>query len=161
MSKQADKNQVFEKEARILSYSRSILKKSQEELSMEELRHEYEVLSKSYGELLGEVKLLTSVSDRLQNKLDRANETVNKKSDELLESNQLLTRARIGRQATTFVWLAAVIFFLLSDWMIDPEFGAASSVPVVIKVGFALALKPMEMLLENILLKTAAKPPQE
>ena len=161
MSKQTDKNQVFEKETRILSYSKSILNKPKEEISVDELRREYEVLSQSYGELLGEVKLLTSVSDRLQNKLNRANETVIKRSEELRENTELLNRARVGKQSTTIMLLLAVIFFLMADWMIDPEFPDAGNIVAAIKIAVALLLKPLEMLLENVLLKTANKPPQE
>lgn len=116
---QIDKNQVFEKENQILSYSKSILKKPVDELSATILRQEYEQLSQSYAQLLGEVKLLTSVSDRLQNKLDKANENVNKKESELNKLLGVMSESKIAHNVTNIVFVLFVALFFIVDWTID------------------------------------------
>jgi hypothetical protein len=116
---QVDKNQVFEKENEILAYSKNILKKPVEELSAPNLREEYEQLAQSYAQLLGEVKLLTSVSDRLQNKLDKANENVNTKEKELDKALNVMSEFKISHSVTNIVFILFVALFLIVDWTID------------------------------------------
>jgi hypothetical protein len=116
---QVDKSQVFEKENQILSYSKSVLKKPVEELSVNTLREEYEQLSQSYAQLLGEVKLLTSVSDRLQNKLDKANDNVNKKETELDRAMTVMTKFKTTNTVTNIVFILFVALFFIVDWTID------------------------------------------
>ncbi len=167
MSRQNDsKGQVFEKEHRILVASKNFLAKNVEEISPQEFRQEYEVLSQSYEQLLGEVKLLTSVSDRLQNKLNRANETIVKKNDELKETNDLLNKTKIGKKATTIILIASAIFFLISEWLIDPllnENGSlvGYSLSFILKLALFFALLPLVKILEKSLLQTANKPVQD
>jgi hypothetical protein len=118
---------------------------------------------------LGEVKLLTSVSDRLQNKLNRANETVIKKSDELKETNDLLNKTKIGKKATTIILFASAIFFFTSEWLIDPlidemyaqGFMWGKSASFFLKFAVVFSLKPLEKILERFLLQTANKPVQD
>jgi hypothetical protein len=116
---QIDKNQVFEKENQILSYSKSILKKPVDELSTTTLREEYEQLAQSYAQLLGEVKLLTSVSDRLQNKLDKANENVSKKEMELGKALSVMSESKISHNVTNIVFILFVALFFIVDWTVD------------------------------------------
>lgn len=116
---QIDKNQVFEKENQILSYSKNILKKPVEELSATVLREEYEQLAQSYAQLLGEVKLLTSVSDRLQNKLDKASENVGKKEAELSKVLSVMSESKISHNVTNIVFILFVALFFIVDWTID------------------------------------------
>ncbi len=116
---QIDKNQVFEKENEILAYSKNILKTPVEELSVPTLREEYEQLSQSYAQMLGEVKLLTSVSDRLQNKLDKANDNVNTKEKELDKVLAMMSEFKISHSVTNIVFILFVALFLIVDWTID------------------------------------------
>jgi hypothetical protein len=116
---QVDKSQVFEKENQILSYSKSVLKKPVEELSVSALREEYEQLSQSYAQLLGEVKLLTSVSDRLQNKLDKANDNVKNKETELDKTVEVMHKYRTTNTVTNIVFILFVALFFIVDWTID------------------------------------------
>lgn len=116
---QIDKSQVFEKENQILSYSKSILKKPTEELSVNTLREEYEQLSQSYAQLLGEVKLLTSVSDRLQNKLDKASDNVKKKEVELDKATLVMNKYKTTNTVTNIVFILFVALFFIVDWTID------------------------------------------
>ncbi|MCS7019275.1 MAG: hypothetical protein RMJ87_09610 [Cytophagales bacterium] len=161
MNKQPEKYQVFEKENEILRHSKDVLA-SPELLSAQAWQQEYERLAQSYAQLLGEVKLLTSVSDRLQNKLNKANENIARKNEELTQTLEMLTRERIGKRATTIVLILAAFFFIVSELVIDPQlqqsakiFGASGL--IVLKVTVAIALKPIEMILENLLLKTAVR----
>ena len=116
---QVDKSQVFEKENQILSYSKSVLKKPVEELSVNTLKDEYEQLSQSYAQLLGEVKLLTSVSDRLQNKLDKANDNVAKKETELDKTVEVMHQYKTANTVTNIVFILFVALFFIVDWTID------------------------------------------
>lgn len=116
---QIDKNQVFEKENQILSYSKSVLKQPLDELSATTLREEYEQLAQSYAQLLGEVKLLTSVSDRLQNKLDKANENVNKKEAELGKALSVMSESKISHNVTNIVFMLFIALFFIVDWTVD------------------------------------------
>ncbi|MCU0390900.1 MAG: hypothetical protein MUE81_07265 [Thermoflexibacter sp.] len=118
-AQQVDKNQVFEKETQILSHSKSVLNQSVEELSVNTLRKEYEQLSQSYAQLLGEVKLLTSVSDRLQSRLDKATENVNKKDTELNTALTILDKSKTNMTITNIVFMLFIGLFLIIDWTID------------------------------------------
>jgi hypothetical protein len=165
MSRQNDsKGQVFEKEHKILAASKNFMSKNVEEISPQEFKSEYEVLSQSYEQLLGEVKLLTSVSDRLQNKLNRANETVIKKNEELKETNDLLNKNKVGKKATTIILFASAIFFLVSEWLIDPMIEGSVwgySISFLVKLCLVFALKPLEKILERFLLQTANQAVQD
>lgn len=167
MSRQNDnKGQVFEKEHKILAATKVFLTKDIQEVSAQDFKQEYEVLSQSYEQLLGEVKLLTSVSDRLQNKLNRANETVIKKNDELKETNDLLSKIKVGKKATTIILFAAAIFFLVSEWLIDPILNESGNIwgysaSFILKFALICFLKPLEKILERFLLQTSNKPVQD
>jgi hypothetical protein len=161
MSKQPEKYQVFEKENEILRHAKELLAKP-EMLSGHSWSEEYELLAQSYAQLLGEVKLLTSVSDRLQNKLNKANENIARKNEELTQTLDMLIKERAGKRATTIVLMLAALFFVISELVIDPQlqegarlFGASGI--IMLKITVAIALKPLEVLLENLLLKTAAR----
>ncbi|WP_250630537.1 hypothetical protein [Rhodoflexus caldus] len=161
MSKQPEKYQVFEKENEILRNAKELLAKP-DMLPEHSWVKEYELLAQSYAQLLGEVKLLTSVSDRLQNKLNKANESIARKNDELTQTLDMLTKERVGKRATTIVLMLAALFFIISELVIDPQlqegakiFGASGL--IMLKITVAIALKPLEVLLENLLLKTAAR----
>lgn len=118
-TQQVDKSQVFEKETQVLSHSRSVLAQPVEELSLDTLRGEYEKLSQSYAQLLGEAKLLTSVSDRLQSRLDKANDTVNRKETELNTALTYLERSKNSMTITNIVFMFIVGLFLVIDWTVD------------------------------------------
>lgn len=118
-TQQVDKSQVFEKETQILSHSRNILKQPAEELPLSILREEYEKLSQSYAQLLGEAKLLTSVSDRLQSRLDKANDNVHKKETELNIALTSLEKSKNSMTVTNIIFMLIVGLFLVIDWTVD------------------------------------------
>ncbi|GAB4112591.1 MAG: hypothetical protein OHK0057_25980 [Thermoflexibacter sp.] len=118
-TQQVDKSQVFEKETQILSHSRSVLTQPAEELTLDTLRGEYEKLSQSYAQLLGEAKLLTSVSDRLQSRLDKANDNVNRKETELNIALTSLEKSKNSMTITNIIFMFIVGLFLVIDWTVD------------------------------------------
>jgi hypothetical protein len=118
-TQQVDKSQVFEKEAQILSRSRNLLAQPTDELTLDVLREEYEKLSQSYAQLLGEAKLLTSVSDRLQSRLDKANDNVNRKEIELNTALTSLEKFKNSTTITNIIFMFIVGLFLVIDWTVD------------------------------------------
>lgn len=150
---------VFNKEQKVFMHSQNIMKDTFESQAPE-IYEEYSKLTKNYGRLLDETKLITSVSDRLQNKLNKANEKIILQNQELQETIDLLTKAKISKKAATIVLLIAVILFLLSEGFIEPIIeGYVDDVAVglLLKAIIALLLKPLEMLVEKILFKKATK----
>ncbi len=118
-TQQVDKTQVFEKETQILSRSRNLLAQPTDELTLDALREEYENLSQSYAQLLGEAKLLTSVSDRLQSRLDKANDNVNRKETELNTALTSLEKFKNSTTITNIIFMFIVGLFLVIDWTVD------------------------------------------
>lgn len=161
MIKHTEKYQVFERENEILQHSKALLEKP-EMLLERSWMEEYERLVECYAQLLGEVKLLTSVSDRLQNKLNKANENIARKNEELTQTLEMLKRERVSKQATSLVLVVAALFFVFSEIAIDPQLEESTrlfgfSGVIMLKIMVAIALKPLEVLLENLLLKTAVQ----
>jgi len=161
MGKQPEKYQVFEKENEILRHSKDLLA-NPDMIAEQSWIKEYELLAQSYAQLLGEIKLLTSVSDRLQNKLNKANDNIARKNEELTQTLDMLNMERAGKRATTIVLMLAALFFIISELVIDPQlqegiklFGVSGA--LMLKITVAIVLKPLEVLLENLLLKTAAR----
>ena len=151
-----EKTEVFEKEKQILAHCKEILAIPAEQQQNTNLLQEYEVLSKQYAQLLDEVKLLTSVSDRLQSKLNKANDNVTKKNEEIEQLSQVLVKAKAQRKASNVLLVVAVVFFVVTEWVIDPPLKEALgelAVPIF-KFAFALVLIPLKLFLEKALQKT-------
>ena len=154
------KKSVFEKESAILEHIQNFLKK--EEVNAEEYREEINQISSYYEELLDQAKLITKVSDRLQNKLNNLNAKLNDKNVELQQTIDELTKARVGRRAATIALVVAVVLFLLSEGLLEPQIesylGPGNVALGLILKGFiALLLKPIETLSERLLMKRALK----
>ena len=163
MSKRSRKKRhVFESESEFLDHSEEILGKATE-LNHETLLREYQLLSEQYARLLGDAKLVTSVSDRLQNKLNNANEQVmeaNQKvsaqNEKLRQTISLLREARVGKKATTIVLLLAVLLFLISEAFIEPQIEKVVDdwyIGLLLKGIIAVSLKPLESIVEKYLYK--------
>lgn len=171
-----EKLNMFQSELNVLKKAQSVDKKKS--LSKEELSSEFQNLAKSYKFLLDDVKVLTSVSDRLQNKLNSANETLKKQSDEIQNINanletkntklQLtideLTKARASRSAITIVLIITVVLFFISETLeipLENYLNGATDYPIVwgfgLKLIIALLIKPIESVVESTLLKRARK----
>lgn len=153
------KNHVFGKESSYLVHSQNIADQA-EELSPEELVREYRALHNQYSVLLGDVKLVTSVSDRLQNKLNNANELIMERNEKLKQTIRLLKAARAGKKATTIVLLLAVVLFLISEAFIEPSIERIVNnwhIGLLLKGIIALLLKPIESLVEKYLYQQSIK----
>ena len=166
MASETKKDNIFGKEENVSSHVKEVIG-SITTRSPENIISEYTFLSKSYEELLGQTKLVTSVSDRLQGKLNRAYDKIQKfnsdlesKNIELQETIDELTKARASKKAATIVIVLAVLLFLISEGIIEPTVEANTTNPYIgfaFKGVIALLIKPLETLVEKQLLKNATK----
>ncbi|MCD6180289.1 MAG: hypothetical protein J7K39_10345 [Bacteroidales bacterium] len=161
--KKRKKEDIFVDEASCLNRVRNFL--SEENKSPEETVAELDNLTNNYSELLDQIKLITRISDRLQRKLDQTNDKLNEVNLEIQEKNvQLeqtindLAEAKIGRRATTFVFIFALALFLVSEAFIEPwieRYYNNFFISLGIKGVIALSIKPIEGLVEKTLVKKA------
>ncbi|MCS7076947.1 MAG: hypothetical protein NZ455_09580 [Bacteroidia bacterium] len=133
-----DRKNAFEQEMSILDHAQHLIASNQP-ISIEEFKKMVE----SYENLLNDVKLLTSVSDRLQNRLTNANEKlkslnqqlkqqseeiqtinedINKKNtelqktlDELMDTRNDLTIARIKKRSIQYTVIVSIVLVLISE----------------------------------------------
>lgn len=134
------------------------------------LKVNFNKLSDAYGSLLDEARIITSVSDRLQNKLNRTydklqeqSEEINKINTELAYNNDQLqttvdelTKVKVSRKAATIVITLAIILFLVSEGLIEPIIEKEIEGPVVgflLKGIIALLIKPIEVVVEKYLMR--------
>ncbi len=133
------------------------------DLHEHDLKEEYKRLLFNFEESIGQMRLITKVSDKIQKKLDKANAALDQKNRELDTKNQQLqqtidelTQARAGRTATTIVLFLALLLFLVEEILIEPfieaKFGDNQWVSIGFKLFIVILLKPIEVLLENLVL---------
>ena len=149
------KGHVFGKESKYLNHAEKIREQASE-LSQEELAEEYKLLADQYALLLGDAKIVTSVSDRLQNKVNKANDQILDQNEKLRQTIRLLKEARAGKKATTIVLLLAIVLFLFSEAFLEPKierFVDDWYVGLLLKGIIAVILKPIESLVEKYLYK--------
>lgn len=154
-------NTIFEKEKQNLESNKRFLER--QNYTREEAGAQIKKMNEDYSELLDQVKIITKISDRLQRKLDRTNEKLNKTNEELNQKNielertiDALTKARISRKATTIVFVVAIILFVLTEALIEPEIEKVVDnmwIGLLLKFIVAALIKPGEILLEKGLLK--------
>jgi hypothetical protein len=133
-------------------------------LSEQDLKNEYHRLVENFEEAVGQMRLITKVSDKIQKKLDKVNAALDQKNQELDYKNkeltqtiEELTQARAGKIATTIVLFIALALFLLEEIGIEPLITNFISdnqwVGIGIKLILVLLLKPAENVLENFFFK--------
>lgn len=159
-SRKRRKHDVFENEEKILKRAQEI---NENESDPEKIVEEYHYLFEQYAQLLGDARLVTSVSDRLQNKINRTNDKLNEANEKITAQNEQLKRtiqqlkeAKVGRKATTIVLLLAVVLFLISEAFIEPQIELIVDdwyIGLVLKGVIALLLKPIENVVEKILIR--------
>jgi len=136
---ETEKKTVFEHESQILVRSREILNNE----STVDYKQPYIDLTNSYESLLNDIKLLTSVSDRLQKKHNQTNERLREineefsqqaeeikaihealqtknaeitaRIEELKATKNDLTLARIRKRATSIIVVVAIILLVLTE----------------------------------------------
>lgn len=148
---------------------------NRDDLSLEEAKEGLQEYSKEFDRLLADVKLLTSVGDRLQRKLKSANMMLRQQSDEIKQINDdlqeantelkitidELTRTRAGRKAQTFILSIAIGLFIVSEILegiFDDALGDSFMGQVVswgLKIGLVLIIKPLEGYIEQRLVRSA------
>ncbi|MBW8051094.1 MAG: hypothetical protein FVQ77_12295 [Cytophagales bacterium] len=166
MADNSNKGLLFDNENTVLIHSKGILLEDKKH-SLEDIYKEYSALSHQYGQLLSEAQVITKVSDRLQNKLNSASEQVREINDHLeVKNKQLqetideLTKARVGRKATTIVILIAVFLFIIAEAFIEPKIEAAvknAILALFCKFAVFLVLLPVDFIVKTTLLKRAIK----
>lgn len=133
-------------------------------ISEQELKKEYHRLVENFEEAVGQMRLITKVSDKIQKKLDKLNAALDHKNQELDYKNkeltqtiEELTQARAGKLATTIVLFIALSLFLLEEVIIEPliinYISENQLVSIGIKLVLVLLLKPAETVLENLFFK--------
>ena len=105
------KKNLFENEINILKASKIFLAK--ENITLEEYRDHLTSLNQDYEDLVDQSKLITKVSDRLQKKINRVNDELGDKNVALQESLDALTKAKVGRKATTIVLVIFIVVFIV------------------------------------------------
>ena len=137
------------------------------------LKQEYELLTSSYSQLLEETRLITRVSDRLQNKINSAHdklsiqsEKINNINEELQKNNgalknaiEQLTKAKVSNKTTTIVLTFAIFLFFISEGFVEPIIEKRVDsfwLGLLFKGSIVLLLKPIEMVVEKYLDKRAS-----
>ncbi len=153
------KRHVFEKETAILEHIQEFVAK--DGVSNDQYKEELLQIKNYYEDLLDQGMLITKVSDRLQNKLNNLNGKLQDKNVELQNTIDELTKARVGRKATTIVLLVAIGLFLVSEGLLEPQIEARIGdnlwLGLLFKGLIALLLKPIETLTEKYLMNQALK----
>lgn len=166
MAKSRGKENIYRKEKAHLQRSQEFLD-SEIEKSAEASLEELQTITANYEELLDQTVLITRISDRLQKKLDQTNDKLVNLNDQLNDKNiQLqqtiddLVKAKVGRKATTIVFVFALVLFVFSEALIEPYIDSYANniyLSLSIKAIIAMSIKPIEMLVEGSLLKMARK----
>lgn len=168
-SRSNKKKNLFAREAKVLTDSKAFLDK--ENLTLEECINHIKEVNFHYEELVDQSKLITKVSDRLQKKINRVNDQLEGKNAELQETLDDLTKAKVGRKAATIVLIIFMVIFIVVEAFVEPHIDdwADSNfhddfddngiliLTVGIKGVLALLLRPLESLVEKILLRRAKK----
>lgn len=159
-SRKKRKHDVFENEEQTLKRAQKL---NYAELDPDAAAQEFQKLLSDYAQLLGDARLVTSVSDRLQNKINRtndklnlANEKITAQNDKLKQTILQLREAKVGRKATTIVLLLAVVLFLISEAFLEPQIEQIVDdwyIGLLLKGLIALFLKPIEIVVEKILFR--------
>ncbi len=163
------KRNIFERESNILKESKKFLER--EGLSAEECIAHLRQLNQDYEDIVDQSKLITKVSDRLQKKINRVNDELEDKNVALQDSLDALTKAKVGRKATTIVLVIFIVVFIVVEGFVEPyieswtresfmdgtEDNSAmiTTVTLFAKGALALLLRPIEKVVEKILMKQA------
>ena len=121
----------------------------------------------SYKDLLDQSKVITRISDRLQKKLDHANQKIKSQNAEIQKKNvQLedtivkLDKMTVGKKATRIMYVSAIVIVSLEELYLAPVleeiFGNRYFTVAAILV-IAMLLKFSESWLEGYMLKQIKK----
>lgn len=122
------------------------------------LKREYDELLAEYIALLEQTSFIARVGDRLQNKLDKSNEDLAEANMKLKETVNQLIKVKISRKARTIILISALFLFITLEGVAEPFIDVLASnfyLSLSIKGAIALSIKPLELALENFMLKKA------
>lgn len=164
MAKKPRKENIFQKEKAYVQEAQEFLE-TEDANHNDRLKEEYKELTVNYMELIDQIVLITRISDRLQKKLDQTNDKLATLNDQLNDKNvelqntiDDLLKARVGRKATTIVFIFALVLFVFSEALIEPYIDSYANniyISLAVKAVIAMSIKPLEMLVEDSLLKAA------
>lgn len=163
------KQQLFQEEQSNLKEAKAIL--ASEEANQEDYKKSLTDLVGYYEELLDQAKLITKVSDRQQKKIIRATSALEEKNQQLTETIDALTEAKVGRRAATVALFIAIGLFLVAEGLIEPQidkwvtthdldaynFDNVNVVGLAIKAALALLIRPIEKIVEKKMMADAVK----
>ncbi len=160
------KQNLFEAELQLLRASQSFLEK--EDITLEECKKQLTLINSNYDDLLDQSKLITKVSDRLQKKITKAHDALEETNIELKDTLDALTKAKVGRKAASIVLIVFILIFVLTEAFLEPVIDdyatshfqgewAVQGFELVIKALIALLFRPIEAIVEKILMKQAER----
>ena len=125
-------------------------------------KEDLEFFSEQYEELIAQAKVITRVSDRLQKKLDNANTQIREQNSEITEKNDelesainQLVAAKVGRKASTILFIVTITLLIFEEYAIDPlreNLSGSEFISIGIKVATAVIAKLLEGRLEEYFL---------
>ncbi|MEL6560499.1 MAG: hypothetical protein AAFQ94_20075 [Bacteroidota bacterium] len=125
-------------------------------------KEDLEFFSEQYEELIAQAKVITRVSDRLQKKLDNANTQIREQNSEITEKNSelesainQLVAAKVGRKASTILFVVTITLLIIEEYAIDPlleNLTGSDFISIGIKVATAVVAKLFEGRLEDYFL---------
>ncbi len=121
----------------------------------------------NYKDLLDQSKVITRISDRLQKKLDHANQKIKSQNAEIQKKNvQLedtivkLDKMTVGKRASRIMFVMAIVLFICEEQFLAPVLDSMISIPYVSLLALlviAMMLKFFESWLEGYFLKQTKK----
>jgi len=148
---------LFTEEEKVLSgYRRKIEK---EDIYLEDA----ESFANNYKDLIDQTRVITRISDRLQKKLDHANQKIKSQNQEIGRKNELLentiielTKAKVSKKASTILLTLALVLFISEQYLLEPIIESYIIIPylgIVLKGLIAFSLKFFEGGLESYFMK--------
>ena len=116
-------------------------------------------LTTHYADLLEQSKVITRISDRLQKKIDLANQKIQAQNKEIQQKNtelestiEKLIRMTVGRRAFRIMFMVAIVLFISEEYYLEPIIERHIEIPFLslgIKVLIAIFLRVFEGWLEK------------
>lgn len=160
--------ELYHEEQKILSDY--VGKVKNKDLSMDDAVN----IAVNYKDLLDQSKVITRISDRLQKKLDHANQKIKSQNSEIQKKNgQLedtinqLDKMTVGKRASRLLFVVFIVLFITEQLFIEPIIEDVSTLHLSEEVGkyfgigilllLALLLKFFESSVEGYFLKQRKK----
>ncbi len=156
MPNRSKEDKLFSNEAKVLNTYRDMLAANPDEKLN---RSALEDLTEKYKNLLEQSRFLTWISGRLERKLQKANQDLFIKNEEMQRALDDLVKAKAGRSAYAIIYFIAIILFVLEEFFVDPLIkvvGGGLWYSILIKLVIVLLLKVSEGFIEE---RIIGKPP--